>query len=95
MAQLTDDSHTRLLQWLKGIRIDHIAYSRAATYYSQRSRGLGLVVTVLSVLVGTSLFTGLSSPTNLKVVVLIAGVVSAVTAGTDRGADVPQLRRAR
>ena len=71
---------TTLSQWLKGIRIEHVAYSRAAPYYDRRSRGLGLVVTVLSVFVGTSLFTGFASSKNLGIVVLVAGAVSAVTA---------------
>jgi hypothetical protein len=41
---------------------------------------LGLVVTILSVFVGTSLFTGLASSKNLGTIVLVAGAVSAVTA---------------
>jgi hypothetical protein len=79
-AGTADDSRTRLTQWLNGLRIDHIAYNRAATYYNQRNRALGLVVTVLSVFVGTSLFTGLASSKNLEAIVLIAGVISAATA---------------
>ena len=75
-----NDSRTTLLQWQKGIRIDHMAQSRAAAYYSRRSRGLGLIVTILSVFVGTSLFTGLASSKDLGTIVLVAGAVSAVTA---------------
>jgi hypothetical protein len=73
------DASVLLAQWLNGIRINEIANYRTATFYDKRSRLLGLTVTFLSVLVGTSLFTGLGS-SNIGTVVLVAGVVSAIAA---------------
>lgn len=45
-----------LKQWQNGIRIWHIAHIRSATYYESRGRLLGVIVIVLSTLVGTSIF---------------------------------------
>lgn len=74
-----DGSAAKAQEWLKGIRVVHVAQSRAAAYYSQRSRGLGLAVTLLSALAGTSLFAGLSS-SSFTTVAIVAGGVSAIVA---------------
>ena len=74
-----DEIHTRLEQWLKGIRIENIANYRAAAYYNQRSRALGLAVTVLSVAAGTTLFTSLASSASVWILA-ITGLISALAA---------------
>ena len=63
------------VQWLKGIIINHIGHSKAATHYKSRDRGFGLITTILSAVVSTALFSSLSSETNENIV-LIAGILS-------------------
>lgn len=63
------------VQWLKGIIINHIGHSKAATHYKSRDRGFGLITTILSAVVSTTLFSSLSSESNEKVV-LFAGILS-------------------
>lgn len=77
--QGTDDRHAMVGQWLNGLRIQHIAQSRAAARCQRRSRILGTTVVVLTTLVGTSIFATLEQTpaTGWRV---LAGLLSAVAA---------------
>jgi hypothetical protein len=77
------EGETVLQQWLNGVRIEHIAHSRAAARFESVGRGLGLAVVVLTAIVGTSLFSTIeqSPSTALKIVAgLLALAASAVAA---------------
>lgn len=73
------DTPAVLQQWLSGIRIEQISHLRAAARYDHLHRILGLLVTVFSVVVGTSIFGTLGGSQNQKVLISI-GVVSMVSA---------------
>jgi hypothetical protein len=66
-------------QWLNGLRIMHMAHSRAAASYAARGRLLGIAVAVLSTLVGTSIFWNLQQVTSVWVKVT-TGTVSLIAA---------------
>lgn len=56
-----------LQQWSKGIRISQITKLRAAALYDRCGRGIGLLVTIFSVVVGTSIFSTLLSPQDQRI----------------------------
>jgi hypothetical protein len=70
---------TTLQQWRNGLRIANIAHLQAASFYKLRSRVLGLPVTILSVVIGTSIFATLGSSDN-QLVLIAVGVISMVAA---------------
>jgi hypothetical protein len=78
---LTDSapSAALLAQWHNGLRISHIAQSRAAASCEQRGRLLGVAVVVLSTIVGTAIFSTLDSSPSTAVQI-VAGLAS-VSAG--------------
>lgn len=72
-----------LHQWLNGIRIEQISHARAAARYDSLHKVLGVTVTVLSVIIGTSVFSVLSSNKNPWVLQMVGGVsvLAAVLSG--------------
>jgi hypothetical protein len=78
-GQRTDDRHSLVGQWLNGLRIQHIAQSRAAARCERRNRIQGTLVVILTTLVGTSIFATLerTPATGWRV---LAGLVSAAAA---------------
>lgn len=65
--------------WSTGIRENQIAHLRAGACYHSRSRVMGLLVTILSIVVGTSIFTSLTLSQDQTILILV-GTVSMVTA---------------
>jgi len=80
-------------KWIKGIKIEQIAHFRTASWCNKRGRMLGLVVTGLSIVVGTSIFTGLAGSTNETILVIAGGVsmVAAVFAGAHNFLNYSEL----
>ncbi|NHF58038.1 DUF4231 domain-containing protein [Flavobacteriaceae bacterium TP-CH-4] len=72
-----------LQKWQYAIRICHKAHIRSAAHMNRRHRVLGIVVVILSTIVGTSVFATLdSSPkTWVKILVGFLSVAAAVFAG--------------
>jgi hypothetical protein len=73
------DALTLLEQWHNGIRIAQIAHSRAAAHYKLLGRMLGVPVTILTLVVGTSIFVTLTSSKDERVLLLV-GVISMLAA---------------
>jgi hypothetical protein len=69
------DPAALLTQWHNGLRITHIAQSRAAATNEMRGRLLGVGVVVLSAIVGTAIFSTLESSPSAGVRI-IAGLAS-------------------
>ena len=67
-----------LHQWLVGIKIAHVGHTRAATIYARRNRWLGGLATLASAVVGTTLFTSLST-SDKGTIVTFAAIVSVAT----------------
>jgi hypothetical protein len=59
-------------EWRAGIRIIHIAHTRAAADYSFRERLLGLSVTIIAAISGTAVF-GAAATSSDKTILFIAG----------------------
>jgi hypothetical protein len=72
-----------LQQWSNGLRIAQIGHARAAAQYERLRKLLGVPVTGLSILIGTSAFSSLESSGAQWVLVAIAvlSVVTAILAG--------------
>jgi hypothetical protein len=70
-------------RWLNGLRISHIAHSRAAARCARRGQVLGTAVVVLTSVVGTAIFATLeSSPSDaVRIAAGMLSVVAAVFAG--------------
>lgn len=87
------DAQTLLQQWLNGIKIMEISHRRAATYYNRCGRMLGIPVTILTIIVGTSVFSTLGSSDN-KLVLLSIGflsIIAAVLSGVQTFLNYPEL----
>jgi hypothetical protein len=72
-------TNSTLQQWHNGVRLAQVSHARAAARYDQLHQILGLSVTVISVIVGTSVFSTLSS-TNNTWILGIVGAISVVAA---------------
>jgi hypothetical protein len=72
-----------LQQWHNGVRLARVSHARAAARYDQLHQFLGLSVTVISVIVGTSVFSALSSNRNPWILGMVGAisVVAAVLSG--------------
>ena len=89
MAQKTTNPVNReaevelLKKWHGAIRVCHKAHIRSAAFMNRRNRLLGILVVVLTAIVGTSVFATLdSSPrTEAKILVGILSVTAAVLGG--------------
>lgn len=81
-----------LQQWCTGVRIAHVAHEKAAARYDAVGRLLGVVVVVLSTIVGTAIFSTLarSPSTALKVVTGALSTAAAVVAGVQAFLGYPQ-----
>jgi hypothetical protein len=64
-----------LKKWLNGITTAHVAYSKLTAEYKQRSRMLGLIVTIISTIIGTSIFASLNVSNN-QIILAVVGTVS-------------------
>ncbi|MFB3897326.1 MAG: SLATT domain-containing protein [bacterium] len=87
------DAIKLLQEWHNGLRINHIAHLRAAAEYKLLGRIFGLLVTMFSVVIGTSIFSTLGSSENL-LVLLMAGsisVLAAVLSGIQGFLNYPEL----
>lgn len=87
------EPRTLFQQWLNGVRIAHVAHSLAAAFYKLRGRILGVIVTILTVAVGTGIFSTLSS-SNSQQTLIIVGIISmiaAILAGLQTFLDYPAL----
>lgn len=65
--------------WLNGVTIAHVAHCKLSADYKQRGRMLGLIVTIISTIVGTSIF-GAINLSNNQLVLAIAGLISVMAA---------------
>ncbi len=68
-----------LLRWQKDVRLNQIAHLRASASCNRIGRLLGLLVTVFSAVVGTSIFASLNS-SNSRAILVIVGLVSIAAA---------------
>jgi hypothetical protein len=69
-----------LEQWLRGIRIAHVGHTRAATVFSRRARFFGVAATLVTAIVGTTLFSSLTSSPDPRLVTFaaLASVVAVI-----------------
>jgi len=63
--------------WLKTVHINQVGHLRAAAYYTQLSRTIGLIVVVLSAVTSASAFSSLNSSNN-QVVLAAVGIISLI-----------------
>src|SRR2546428_35193 len=86
------EPHLLLTQWLNGIKIAHVAHSRAAASYRLRGQLLGVPVTVFTVVIGTSVFTTLHSSPNERIIIMIGvtSVLAAVLSGVQTFLNYPE-----
>jgi hypothetical protein len=78
-AGAAGDGALTFRQWSKGIRIAQIAHLRAAAYYQRMHQLLGIPVTVLTAVVGTSIFASIGE-SERKELLIAAGMTSALAA---------------
>lgn len=78
-----DSSIELLKRWQRAIRICHKAHIRSAAHMNRRNRAMGIIVVILSTIVGTSVFATLDSSPEVwvKIIVGILSVTAAVFAG--------------
>jgi hypothetical protein len=69
------DPEVLLRQWVRGIRVYHIGHRRAAVIFARRARFLGVLTTLASAVVGTTIFSSLANSTDSRWIVL-AGALS-------------------
>lgn len=69
-----------LEQWLRGIKISHVGHTRAATVFARRGRWIGLAATLVTAIVGTTLFSSLTSSPDPRLVTFaaLASVVAVI-----------------
>jgi hypothetical protein len=68
-----------LEQWLRGIKISHVGHTRAATVFARRARYFGVGATLVTAVVGTTLFSSLTTAPDPRLVTFAAiGSVVAV-----------------
>jgi hypothetical protein len=66
------DAEKLLAQWLHGIKISHVGHKRAAAVFARRARALGVAATVISAIVGTTLFSTLATVADERVIAAAA-----------------------
>jgi len=76
------DPRTLIEEWRAGIRIIHIAHTRAAADYAMRERLLGLGVTVITAVTGSTVFGAAGTSANRTVLFIAGGftILAAVVA---------------
>lgn len=72
-------SRTLLHQWLNGIHIEQVAHLRCAARFHANHRLLGVPVTALTAVVGTTLFATLEA-SDKQAILIVAGILSALAA---------------
>ncbi len=80
-------------QWNRGARIRNIAYQRAGDFYSSWGKKVGVLVTVFTVIVGTSFFSRVSA-SNDQTIFIVVGLFSlaaAVLSGVNSFFNFPEL----
>ncbi len=93
MAVNREEAQKKFDQWDNGARIRNIAHQRAADYYNSRGRMLGLVVTIFTVIVGTSIFGSLSVSNNQDILIVVGliSLVAAILSGVNTFLNYSQL----
>jgi hypothetical protein len=93
MAVNREEAQKKFDQWDNGARIRNIAHQRAADYYNSRARALGLVVTIFTVIVGTSIFGSLSVSNNQDILIVVGliSLVAAILSGVNTFLNYSQL----
>ena len=78
-----------LTQWLRGIRIFHIAHFRAAARCSRMGRFLGVPVVILTTIVGTAIFATLNEAQSdsLRIVAGVLSMLAAILSGVQTFLD--------
>jgi hypothetical protein len=79
-------------QWRNGLRIEHIAHSRCAARCERFGRLLGITTISLSAIVGTSIFSSISSSpdTKAKIVTGMLSVIAGVSATLQTFLNYPE-----
>ena len=72
-SQPTKTGHFQ--KWANGLRIRHIAHSRAASHYRFWDRLIGLLSTLLSAVIATTIFASLNDSDN-QTQIIVAGSIS-------------------
>ena len=69
-----------LEQWHRGIKIGHVGHTRAATVFARRARAFGVGATLATAVVGTTLFSSLSTSPDPRLVTFaaLASVVAVI-----------------
>jgi hypothetical protein len=80
-------------QWNRGVRIRNIAHQRAGAFYSSWGKRVGVLVTVFTVIVGTSFFSriSVSNDQTIFIVVGFLSVAAAVLSGVNSFLNFPEL----
>lgn len=73
-AAQAKDPMKLLNQWQRGIRISHVGHRRAAAVFARRARALGVGATVVSAIVGTTLFSSLTTSTDQRLIIVAAAL---------------------
>ncbi|MBB6600329.1 SLATT domain-containing protein [Luteimonas sp. MC1825] len=66
-------------KWLKGVRLAHIAHSKAAANDARRHKAFGIPVVIVTTIVGTAVFSSLGEPPE-RGWTIVAGVLSVAAA---------------
>jgi hypothetical protein len=66
------DPEALVEQWLRGVKVAHVGHTRAATVFSRRGRVIGVAATFVTTVVGTTLFSTLSSSPDPRLVAFAA-----------------------
>jgi len=88
------DAFTILEQWLNnGIKFDHVVHQQPAAYNRRANRLLGIPVTVLAILIGTSIYGALSSSSSPQILIFVGAisVLAAVLSGLQTFLSYPEL----
>ncbi|MGD6932834.1 MAG: SLATT domain-containing protein [Candidatus Bathyarchaeia archaeon] len=77
----TQTQQERLQKWRNGIKIAHNSHLRAAAYYTQRGRMLGVPVVILTTIIGTAVFTSIAANSQGSIALQVtAGLLSMAAA---------------
>ncbi len=80
-------------QWLAGIRIIHIAHTRLSADYALRGRLLGLAVTIVAAITGSTVFAAADGSSNPWVLYTVSALsmIAAVLAAAQTFLELPAL----
>jgi hypothetical protein len=81
--------------WCTGIKTRHISHNRAAMHYKRVGRLLGIPVVILTTVVGTAVFSAVSSPngysTGLQILAGFLSMAATVLSGLQTFLNYPEL----